>query len=152
MNTQKESEENESILTTSASVKKLESESSKELIEQEIEEERKIAIKATKDAIIAASKEYSDSTLKLGIIGYSIIFMDIIYGKSKSGNFLEFLPFVSTFVNTYSTAKIGQKLVTKLDEEFENSKQRMVDILKGKVLGIDNIIDQLNNLIKINKN
>ena len=152
LNTQKESEENESILTTSASIKKLESESSKELIEQEIEEERKIAIKATKDAIIAASKEYTDSTLKLGIINYSILFMDIIYGKPNSGNFLEFLPFVSTFVNTYSTAIIGQKLVTKLDEEFENSKQRMVDILKGKVLGMDNIIDQLNNLIKINKN
>ena len=55
-------------------------------------------------------------------------------------------------MNTFSTAKIGHKLVTKFDEEFENNRQRKVDILRGKVLGIYNIIDQLRYLIQIHGN
>ena len=50
-------------------------------------------------------------------------------------------------MNTFSTDKIGHKLVTELEEEFENNRQRKVDILRGKVLGIYNIIEQLRNLI-----
>ena len=44
---------------------------------------------------------------------------------------------------------MGHKLVTKLDEEFENNRQRQVDVIKGKILGIYNIIDQLKYLIGI---
>ena len=66
------------------------------------------------------------------------------------------LPFIgagiSAIMNTFSTDKIGHKLVTELEEEFENNRQRKVDILRGKVLGIYNIIDQIRYLIQIHGN
>ena len=59
---------------------------------------------------------------------------------------------INAITNIISTAKMGHKLVTKLDEEFENNQQRKVDILKGKILGIYNIIEQLEHLIEIHGN
>ena len=58
---------------------------------------------------------------------------------------------ISGVMNTISTAKIGNRLVKKFDEDFENNKQRKVDALKGRIMGIYNIIDQLKYLIDKNK-
>ena len=77
-------------------------------------------------------------------------------GKSWFVNLGKAVPLIgaaiSAIVNTASTAVMGHKLVTKLDEEFENNRQRQVDVIKGKILGIYNIIDQLKFLIENNKN
>ena len=58
---------------------------------------------------------------------------------------------ISGVMNTYATASIGNKLVKKFDEEFETNKQRKVDVLKGRIMGIYNIIDQIKDLIEKNK-
>ena len=49
-------------------------------------------------------------------------------------------------MNMYSTVKIGIKLITKFDIEFEVNKQRKVDILKGRLSSLLNICCQINQL------
>ena len=149
--------EQATLITVSTSVEKIALESSKELVEQGITEGTKIAIKATKDTIIAASKEGAETAIEYGTkesiksVTESIVIKQ--GGKAWLINLGKAVPFIgagiSAIMNTFSTAKIGHKLVTKLDEEFENNRQRKVDILRGKVLGIYNIIEQLRYLIQI---
>ena len=145
------------LYTVSTSVEKIALESLKELVEQGITEGTKIAIKATKDTIVAASKEGAETAIEYGTkesiktVTESIVIQQ--GGKTWLTNLGKAVPFIGTgisaIINTFSTAKIGHKLVTKLDEEFENNRQRKVDFLRGKVLGIYNIIDQLRYLIQI---
>jgi len=153
----KASVEKATIYTVSTSVKKIALESSKELVEQGITEGTKIAMKATKDTIFAITREGSGVAVEYGTketiksVTESIVIQQ--GGKTWLINLGKAVPFIgagiSAIMNTFSTAKIGHKLVTKLDEEFENNRQRKVDILRGKVLGIYNIIDQLKYLISI---
>jgi len=76
-------------------------------------------------------------------------------GKSWLVNLGKYVPFIgagiSAIMNTYSTAKIGYKLVSKFDEEFDLNKQRKVDMLKGRIYSLLNIckqIEQINSLIE----
>ena len=152
--------EKAAVYTVSTSVEKIALESSKELVEQGIKEGAKITIEATKDTIIAVSKEGAETAIEYGTkesiktVTESIVIQQ--GGKTWLINLGKAVPFVgagiSAIMNTFSTAKIGHKLVTKLDEEFENNRQRKVDILRGKVLGIYNIIEQIQYLIKIHSN
>ena len=48
----------------------------------------------------------------------------------------------------YSTAALGKRLVDKFDEEFDNNKQRQVDLIKGIIYGIENVIEQMKLIIK----
>ncbi len=58
--------EKAALYTVSTSVEKIALESSKELVEQGITEGTKIAIKVTKDSIIAASKEGAETVIEYG--------------------------------------------------------------------------------------
>ena len=152
--------EKAAVYTVSTSVEKIALESSKELVEQGIKEGAKITIEATKDTLIAVSKEGAETAIEYGTkesiktVTESIVIQQ--GGKTWLINLGKAVPFIgagiSAIMNTFSTAKIGHKLVTKLDEEFENNRQRKVDILRGKVLGIYNIIEQIKYLIKIHSN
>ena len=51
---------------------------------------------------------------------------------------------INAIMNMYSTVKIGIKLITKFDIEFEVNKQRKVDILKGRLSSLLNICCQIN--------
>ena len=160
LSTLEASVEKATLYTVSTSVEKIALESSKELVEQGFKEGTKIAIEATKETIIAASKEGAETAIEYGTkesiktITESIVIQQ--GGKTWLINLGRAVPFIgagiSAIMNTFSTAKIGHKLVAKLDEEFENNRQRKVDILRGKVLGIYNIIEQIKYLIKIHSN
>ena len=144
------------FVSISNSVEKIAVDASKGLVEQGFKEGTKMAIQAAKESVIAVSKKGADTVIKYGTresiksVTESIVIQQ--GGKAWLINLGKAVPFIgaglSAIMNTVSTAKIGHKLVTKLDEEFEKNKQRKVDILKGKVLGIYNIIEQLENLIK----
>ncbi len=64
-------------------------------------------------------------------------------GKSWLVNLGKYVPFIGVVINaimnTYSTAKIGHKLISKFDSDFENNKQRKVDMLKGRIYSLLNI-------------
>ena len=157
INTLEVSIEKATMYTISSSVERIALESSKELIEQGITQGTKIAMEATKDTIIAVSKEGVETAIEYGTkesiksITETIVIQQ--GGRAWLVNLGKAVPFIgagiSAFMNTFSTAKIGHKLVTKLDKEFENNRQRKVDILRGRVLGIYNIIEQLRSLIQI---
>ena len=55
-------------------------------------------------------------------------------------------------MNYYSTAKLGKRLVDKLVEEFENNQKRQVDLIKGRIYGLYNIIEQMKAIINDEKN
>ena len=114
---------------------------------------------ARAEAIKVISREGAQTTIEYGTKGYIITVTKNIVFQGEKASFVNLgkaIPFIgvgiNAFINTFATAKIGHKLVTKLDEEFEYNKQRKVDIIKGKVLGIYNIIDQLKYLIQLNNN
>ena len=65
-------------------------------------------------------------------------------GKTWLINLGKAVPFIgaalSAVMNTYSTAALGKTLVDKFDEEFDNNKQRQVDLIKGIIYGIENVL------------
>ncbi len=75
-------------------------------------------------------------------------------GKSWLVNLGKYVPFIGVVINaimnTYSTEKIGHKLISKFDSDFENNKQRKVDMLKGRIYSLLNICRQINSLIEKN--
>ena len=50
---------------------------------------------------------------------------------------------ISCLMNTFSTIKLGYKLVNYCDNDFDNNKIRKVNLLKGRVLALENIIQQM---------
>ena len=139
------------MLTVSNTVEKIAIESSKELVEQGLTQGTKIAIEATKESIILASTEGFETAVTYGskesikTITESIVIQQ--GGKTWLVNLGKYIPFIgagiSAFMNTFSTAKIGIKLVSKLDEEFDNNNQKKVNVVKGKIYALFNIINQL---------
>ena len=71
-------------------------------------------------------------------------------GKAWLVNLGKYIPFIgagiSAVINTFSTGKIAYKLINKFDKEFELNQQRQVDIIKGKVYALFNIIEQLRSI------
>jgi len=43
-------------------------------------------------------------------------------------------------------------MVDKFDEEFDNNQQRQVDLIKGIIYGLYNIIEQIHLIIEDEKN
>ena len=138
-------------VAVSHSVEKIAIESTKELAEQSIIQGTKtFAAQVSKEAIVSASTEGLGVAVNYGsketikTVTEQIVVQQ--GGKAWLVNLGKAVPFIgagiSAIMNTYSTAKIGTKLVNKLDKEFDNNRQRKVDIIKGKVYGLYNIIEQ----------
>ena len=159
-NTIEESFKQATKITITNSLEKMAIDSSKGLIKQGIQEGTKMAIQATKETAIVVSKNGAETVIEYGSrasiqsVTESIVITQ--GGRAWLINLGKAVPFIGAAINAItniiSTAKMGHKLVTKLDEEFENNQQRKVDILKGKILGIYNIIEQLEHLIEIHGN
>ena len=141
-------------ITVTNTVERIAVQSSKEIIEAGIAQTSTIAIEATKEVFTGVSKEGFEIALTYGSkesvkqVTETIVIQQ--GGKAWLINLGKAVPFIgagiSAIMNTFSTAKIGHKLVKKLDEEFENNKERHVEMLKGKIYGLLNVIEQLKNI------
>lgn len=142
-------------ISVTNSVEKIVVESSKELIEEGIKQtSTKIALESSKKIGIGLSQEGFGVALSYGSkksieqVTETIVIQQA--GKSWLINLGKAMPFIgagiSAFMNTFSTGKIGYKLVKKLDEEFENNQERQVNMLKGKCYCLLNVIEQMKNI------
>lgn len=128
--------------------------SSKELADKGIKEGSKVILKSTqKDA----------TNISVGFLGIFEVFgksnsketikevtQEIVIKKGGENwliNLGKAVPFISTGIsagiNTYSTIKIGYKLITQFDKDFEENQQNKVNMLKGKIYALLNICCQI---------
>ena len=146
--------------TVTQTVEKLAIESTKQLAETGLKEGTKIMVNVAKDAVISVASEGGEQLIVAGTKeSVKTITETIIIeqgGKSWLINLGKAVPFIgaalSAVMNTYSTAAIGKRLVDKLDEEFEKNQQRQVDLIKGRIYGLYNIIEQMKAIINDEKN
>jgi hypothetical protein len=146
--------------TVTNTVEKIVVESSKELAEMGIKEGTKIAVEVAKDAAVIAAEEGGEQLIVVGTKeSVKTITEQIVIqqgGKAWLVNLGKAVPFIgagiSAIMNIYSTAKLGKNLVKKFDEEFDNNRQRMVDLLKGRIYGLFNVIGQMEAIIKDENN
>ena len=142
--------------TVSNTVEKIAIETTKELAEQGLKEGSKIMVNVAKDAVIGAVVEGGEEIIVAGTKeSVKTITETIIVqqgGKAWLINLGKAVPFigaaVSAVMNTYSTAKLGKKMVDKFNEEFDDNQQRKVDLLKGRIYGLLNIIEQIKSIIQ----
>ena len=57
---------------------------------------------------------------------------------------------ISCVMNTFSTAKLGYKLTNFCVNDFKNNKMRKVNMLKGRVLALENVIQQIRMIQNLN--
>ena len=61
------------------------------------------------------------------------------------------MPFIGAgiigVINTYSTSKLGKRLIAKFDEDFDKNQQRQVDLIKSRIYGLYHIIEQMKKII-----
>ena len=128
--------------------------SSRELADKGIKEGSKVILKSTqKDA----------TNISVGFLGIFEVFgksnsketikevtQEIVIKKGGENwliNLGKAVPFISTGIsagiNTYSTIKIGYKLITQFDKDFEENQQNKVNMLKGKIYALLNICGQI---------
>ena len=142
--------------TVTNTVEKIVVNSSKELAEIGLKEGTKIAVEVAKDAAFIAAEEGGEQIIAVGTKeSVKTITEQIVVqqgGKTWLVNLGKAVPFIgaaiSAVMNTYSTAKLGKNLVDKFDKEFDNNQQRKVDLLKGRIYGLFNIIEQMKAIIK----
>ena len=142
--------------TVSNTVEKIAIETTKELAEQGLKEGSKIMVNVAKDAVIGAVVEGGEEIIFAGTKeSVKTITETIIVqqgGKTWLINLGKLVPFigaaVSAVMNTYSTAKMGKKMVDKFNQEFDDNQQRKVDLLKGRIYGLLNIIEQIKSIIQ----
>ena len=142
--------------TVSNTVEKIAIETTKELAEQGLKEGSKIMVNVAKDAVIGAVVEGGEEIIFAGTKeSVKTITETIIVqqgGKAWLINLGKAVPFigaaVSAVMNTYSTAKLGKKMVDKFNQEFDDNQQRKVDLLKGRIYGLLNIIEQIKSIIQ----
>ena len=136
-------------------------ESTKEIVETGIKEgTKRIIYSATKQAAVSAASEGGEQLIISGTKeSVKTITETIIVkqgGRTWIVNLGKAVPFVGALIsgvmNTYSTAALGNRLVNKFDEEFDNNQQRKVDLLKGRIYGLLNIIQQMNYIINDENN
>ena len=147
--------------TVTKSVEKMALESTKEIVETGIKEgTKRIIYSATKQAAVSAASEGGEQLIISGTKeSVKTITETIIVkqgGRTWIVNLGKAVPFVGALIsgimNTYSTAALGNRLVNKFDEEFDNNQQRKVDLLKGRIYGLLNIIQQMNYIINDENN
>ena len=146
--------------TVTNTVEKIVVESSKELAEKGLVEGTKIAVEVAKDAAIIVAEEGGEQIIIAGTKeSVKTITEQIVIqqgGRTWLVNLGKAVPFIgagiSGVMNTYSTAKLGKNLVNKFDKEFENNQQRKVDLLKGRIYGLLNIIQQMKAIIEDENN
>ena len=129
---------------------------SKELAKKGIEEGvKKVTTEITKEGVIIAAKEGMEEVIVQGTkqtitqVTEQIVIKE---GGKKGWIYLgKSIPFIgagiSAFMNTFSCAKLGYKLVNYCDDDFENNKERKVRMLRGRVLALENIIEQIRIII-----
>ena len=142
--------------TVTNSVEKLAIESSKQLVNTGLKEGTNIAVNVAKEALVGVVAEGGEEVLLAGskesikTITETIIIKQ--GGKPWLINLGKAVPFIgavlSAAMNTYSTLKLGKRLVDKFDEEFDDNQQRQVDLIKGIIYGIENVIEQMKLIIK----
>ena len=142
--------------TVSHSVEKIALESAKQLTEAGIKQGTNVAVKIATDAVVGVAVEGGEELIVAGTKeSVKTITETIIVqqgGRAWLVNLGKAVPFIgaalSAVMNTYSTAALGKRLVDKFDEDFDNNKQRQVDLIKGIIYGLYNIIEQMNDIIK----
>ena len=142
--------------TMTQTVEKLAIESTKQLAESGLKEGTKVIVNVATDAVVAVAAEGGEELIVAGTKeSVKTITETIIVtqgGKSWLINLGKAVPFIgaalSAAMNTYSTAILGTRLVNKLDEEFDSNQQRQVDIIKGRIYGLYNIIEQMKAIIQ----
>ena len=147
---------NSAKVSVSNAVEKIAVESSKELAKTGMKEGTKIAIDVSKAAFIATAANGADEYLIAGTSeSIKAITEKIVIkqgGKSWLINLGKAVPFIgagiSAIMNTYQTAKLGAKLVEKFNGEFYYNKQRQVNLLRGRIKSLLNIIEQMNLIIQ----
>jgi hypothetical protein len=141
--------------TVTQSVEKIAIESTKQLAEAGLKEGTKTFVNvATGSAIgvvsesggefiIAVSKESVKEITETIIIKQGGKFWLINLGKA--------VPFIGAgiigVINTYSTSKLGKRLIAKFDEDFDKNQQRQVDLVKSRIYGLYHIIEQMKKII-----
>jgi hypothetical protein len=142
---------NSAKVSASKAVEKIAVESSKEIVESGIKEGTKIMVEVGKSSFIAVASEGGEEMIVAGTKESIKAITETIVikqgGKSWLINLGKAVPFIgagiSAFMNTFSTAKLGKKLIDKFNGEFYYNKQRQVNLLRGRIRALLNIIEQM---------
>ena len=145
--------------TVTISVENIAIESSKQLVNSGFKEGTNIVVNVAKGALVGAAAEGGEEIFVVGTKESIKTFTETIMIKGGEKTWLinlgKAVPFIgaalSAAMNTYSTAVLGKRLIDKFDEEFDNNKQRQVDLIKGIIYGIENVIEQMKLIIKSEK-
>ena len=147
---------NSAKVSMSNAVEKIAVESSKELAKTGLKEGTKIAIDVTRCAAISTAANGVDEIIVAGTSESIKAITETIVikqgGKSWLINLGKAVPFIgagiSAVMNTYQTANLGAKLIDKFNGEFYYNKQRQVNLLRGRINSLLNIIEQMNLIIQ----
>ena len=147
-------------MTVEKTLEKIVIESTKELAETGLKEGTKVMVNVAKNAVISVAEEGGEQLVMVGTkesvktITETVIIQQ--GGKTWLINLGKAVPFIgaaiSAVMNTYSTAKLGKRLVDKFNDEFDKNQQRQVDLLKGRVNALLHIIEQMKSIINDEKN
>ena len=141
--------------TMNTSLQKLALKSTKEFAEFEIKEStKKLMVNAAKEAIVGLSTEgekliVAGAEESVKTITESLIIK--LGGKTIIINLGKLIPFIGALIsgamNTLQTGKLAFNLIKHFDEEFDENKQRQVDLLISRIQGLFNIIQQMHSII-----
>ena len=137
---------------------------SKEAIEETSKECVKYGLKETTRQVIAkgaiiASQEGTEEIIEIGAKETIKQTSEKIILKEGSKVWLvnlgKAIPFIgagiSGIINTFSTSKLGYKVISYFDNKL-NSPENRVILIRGKILALQNIISQVEKIIQQNEN
>ena len=146
--------------TVTNTVEKIAVQSAKEATKNGLKEGTKIMVDVAKDAVVAVVAEGGEELVVVGTkesvktITETIIIQQ--GGKNWLINLGKTVPFIGAglcaVMNTYSTAIMGKRIIDKFNEEFDSNQKRKVDLLKGRINGLINIIEQMKFIMKEEEN
>ena len=160
--------ENVAIKTTQTVVKKTAEkaiiQASKEIAEESITQGTKVltkeilkqsaklgAVTASKEGIEEVAIEGSKQTIKH--ITEEVVIKN--GGKAWLVNLGKAVPFIGvgvfSILYAYHTSVLGNNLISNFDNQFENNRQRNVDILRGRALSLQNALSQIQSIIDDNE-
>ena len=109
------------------------------------------AVTASKEGIEEVAIEGSKQTIKH--ITEEVVIKN--GGKAWLVNLGKAVPFIGVGVfailYTYHTGVLGSNLISNFDNQFENNRQRNVDILRGRALSFQNALSQIQSIIDDNE-